>query len=142
MFLGVLAFAALGSCLAIVWLTLWAVRDRSRLGQFTVGSLLFLAIFVAMFFGAARYLADQASRSVHHEPSSWQAAEHGAGVESPGVRGNAPTSEFVLLCLVLAALAVPFLLRMSDSVVWFFAWLVRRRCLRRWLPKGRPQSPD
>jgi hypothetical protein len=38
-----------------------------------------------------------------------------------------------VICLVLAAGAIPFVVAVADSLVWLAVWLVRRPRVRRWL---------
>jgi len=73
-------------------LTLWARQRDARLGQFGIGSLLLLTVFVAIFLGTVRWIVVQA---LEHWPQS----------DSIGV-----FCIFALICLVLACFSVPFVL--------------------------------
>ena len=125
-FLAVLVGTAFCTTLALVWLTRSALDRDGRKGQFGLGSLFFLTTFTAIYFGAVRWVV------VHLAPSSLG-------------RSNRGISPFVIVgaaCLMLAACAIPFVVAVADSLVWFAVWLVRRPSIRRWLrdrrlPPGR-----
>ena len=106
MFLAVVAGAALCTTLAIVWLTCSALREDARPGQFGLGSLFFLTTFAAIFFGVVRWLV------VHCKPF----VARGAGDSF---------DRFLALgiaCLLLGAIAVPFLVVMAENLVWAAVW--------------------
>lgn len=122
-----LVFAAVGvgavslCALALLWFALWAFSDNWRPGQFGIGSMLFLAVFVAVFFGAIRWLVDNTHLLFLN-----------------GDRHDLQTFASVgLLCLVVGLLAIPFLLLMTESLLWASVWLVRRDWARRWLSRRR-----
>jgi hypothetical protein len=104
------------SILALTWLTLWAVRRDSRIGQYGIGSLLFLTVFVALYFGLVRWTADAIGQNPHVQVS----------------RGEVLTS-VAIVCLITSILAVPFVLGMTESLVWFAVWVLRRRPIQRLL---------
>ena len=120
-FLALLAGTAFCTTLALGWLTRSAVRGDGRKGQFGLGSLFFLTTFAAVYFGAVRWVV------VHLAPLSPGRSNHGLGL-------------FVIVgtvCLMLAACAIPFVVAVTDSLVWFAVWLVRRPSVRRWLRNRR-----
>ncbi len=120
MFLAVLAGAVFCTSLALVWLTRWALREESRPRQFSLSSLLFLTTFVAIYFAVVRWLV----------VNSWP----------PGVAQPPDGEKFLMVgtaCIVLAAISIPCLLGMANSLVWFAVWLVRRPSVRRWLARRR-----
>ena len=104
------------SILALTWLTLWAVRRDSRIGQYGIGSLLFLTVFVALYFGLVRWTADAIGQNPHVQVS----------------REEVLTS-VALMCLCASILAVPFVLGMTESLLWFAVWVLRRRPVQRLL---------
>ncbi len=124
--LAVLAGAAFCTTLALIWLTRWALRDDTRSRQFGLGSLFFLTTFAAVYFGFVRWLV------VHATPM--------------GAAFSKETGKLFLvvgvISLVLAAIAVPFLFGMAESLVWLAVWIVRRRVVRRWLSRGRGSEGD
>ncbi len=114
------AFGAVSLCaLTLVWITLWALRDNSRLGQFGIASILFLTVFVAVFFGVIRWLVDN------------------SGFLSEDRQGIQTFASVGVVCLLVAVLAIPFLLLMTESLLWASVWLVRRDWIRRWLSRRR-----
>ena len=91
--------------LAIWWLTLWALRKDSRRGQFGLGSLLFLTLFVSLYLGSIR----------------------GLMMLVPG----APAEGWMILLVALfglipVAVSIPFILMMLDALLWAAVWLVKR----------------
>ncbi len=116
-----LAFAAvLGGFLVcgglgLWWLTLWARQKNGRLGQFGVGSLLFLMVYAAIFFGTVRWIVVRAS-------TQWR------GADSVGL-----FCVVALICLLVALISVRFVLGMSEAVLWAAVWLVNRPQVRRWI---------
>ena len=116
----VVVMALLCSGLALLWLTLWAVRKDSRLGQFGIGSLFFLTALVALYFSAVR----------------WVALEIGENPWQPQ-----PADELFLPVavggLLFACLGVPLMMGMTESLMWFAVWLVRRPTIRRFLARRR-----
>ena len=116
MFLAVLAGAAFCTGLALFWLTRWAVREDGRPRQFSLGSLFFLTTFVAIYCAVVRWLV----------VNSW-----------PRLSSPPPAGEQFLWvgigCLFLAAISIPIVFGMAESLVWFGVWLVRHPRVRRWL---------
>jgi len=55
--------------LGLWWLTLWARQKNARAGQFGVGSLFFLTVFAAIFFGTVRWVVVQPSPQLSHPDS-------------------------------------------------------------------------
>lgn len=113
LFLGSLLCCGLG----LWWMTLWALRRDSRVGQFTVGSLLFATLFLAMFLGFVRWVV-------------------GAGAAAQGFHGsqdNGPVFLAVaLICLVWCAISVSIVASMTEAVLWGAVWLLKRPAVRRW----------
>jgi hypothetical protein len=119
-FPAVVAGAAAASGLALAWATLWALRDDGRLGQFTVGSLLFLTVFVSGYFALVRWLAIAARQNLK--------------LDIP----DAPAfATFGVASLLPILIGIPLMVRMAESVVWFGVWLVRRPAVRDWLRRRR-----
>ena len=115
--------AIVTSSTALTWLILWARRKDSRLGQFTVGSLLFLMLFASLYFSFCR----------------WVAAHIALGVE---MESGDSLLVAALACLVLALLAIPFLIWATESVVWLAALAVRTRTVRSWIVLLRSRAGD
>lgn len=116
------------SGLLLWWMTLWASRRESRLGQFGVGSLLFAAVFVALFLGFVRWI-----------------------VMAPLPAGTVLTNPGELFCVV--ALVVLFWLVVSlrilagltEAVLWGAVWVLNRPGVRRWRrrkPEDREPAGD
>jgi hypothetical protein len=107
--------AILVGILALAWLTGWAQRADSRLGQFGIPSLLFLTLFVAIFFSIVRWLV--------------------VNLRGPtaGVNDTPVTIAIASVCLLLFALGVPLMTGFMESLVWSAVWLLRRAPVRRWL---------
>ena len=120
---GVIAGALFCSSLALVWLTLWAVRRDSRLGQFGIGSLFFLTLFVAMYFGLVRWLV-VALESNQGPPE---------GAQSLFVR-------LAIFSLGPMLFSIPFVLGVTESLLWLAVWVLRRRPIRRLLAKRPPRD--
>jgi hypothetical protein len=97
--------------LALFWLTLGAKQRNARPGQFGIGSLLLLMVFVAIFFGAVSWLTAQAL---------------------PEYRIAAFCFTSVIL-LVAIGLFIPIGLGMLESLLWGAVWLVKRPVVRRML---------
>ncbi|NQU21022.1 MAG: hypothetical protein HQ567_07035 [Candidatus Nealsonbacteria bacterium] len=115
-FVGVVLGAVFCSGLALLWLTLWALRDDGRVGQFGLGSLFFLTGFVSIYFAMVRWLVVSLQQN-------W--ASQGSAIELFLVVSG--------ICLLLSLLAIPFVLLMTESLIWFAVWLVHRPVVRRWL---------
>jgi hypothetical protein len=100
--------------LGLWWLTLWARQKDGRLGQFGVGSLLFLMVYAAIFFGTVRWIV--------------------------ALRPQADNIETfcicALVCLFLALISIPFVLGTSEAVLWAAVWFVNLPQVRRWI-RGR-----
>jgi hypothetical protein len=99
--------------LGVWWMTLWARQKDARLGQFTVGSMLFLMVYVAIFFGTLRWTVDRVSlqfpRSDDADILRWV---------------------FVMWPL-LALVSARIVLHMTEAVLWVAVWLVKRPRVRR-----------
>lgn len=99
--------------LALAWLTLWAQRQNSLPGQFTIGSLLFATCFAAIFFAAVRWLGSNlAFLSPRSSPS---------GSVYIGVAFG---------CLLILAISIPIVFGMFDALLRMAIWLLRRPALR------------
>ena len=110
-FNAVLGCFLVGGGLGLWWLTLWARQKNARLGQFGIGSLLFLLVFAALFFGTVRWIVDL----------------------GPQADNAVAFCVCALICVVLAAISVPFVLFMGEAVLWAAVWLVKRPQVRRWI---------
>ena len=118
-FAAVLGSLAIYACLGIWWLTLWARQRDARLGQFGIGSLLLLMVFVAIFLGMVRWIAVQV-------------LEQSPQADSVGV-----FCMVALACLFLACFSIPFVLCMSEAVLRAAVWFINRPQVRRWLRERR-----
>ena len=123
-FTAVLGSFAIYGGLGIWWLTLWARQRDARLGQFGIGSLLLLMVFVAIFLGIVRWIAVQVS-------------EQSPQADSVGV-----FCIVALACLFLACFSIPFVLCMSEAVLRAAVWFVKRPQVRRWLHERRKNDRD
>ena len=108
------------SSLALLWLTLWALRKDSRLGQFGLGSLLFLTLFVALYAGLVR----------------WLVVAIGRARAQTGGDGDLFV-QIAVVCLLPLLIAIPFVLRMTESLLWLAVWILRRRPIRKLLGRRR-----
>jgi hypothetical protein len=113
-FAGVLGGVVVCSSLGLTWLTLWARRKDSRLGQFGIGSLLFLTVYAALFFGTVRWILVRFAAQANRSPNSGEAFLIVAAI-----------------CLVVAIVSVPVVLAMTEAVLWAAVWLARRAPIRR-----------
>jgi len=112
MFAAVAAMAIACCGLSLTWLVLWARRLDSRLGQFTVGSLLFLTLLVSLALSFVSWVASHLDRQI----------------------AVASGERFAVAAVISAGFAVPaipLLVRATESVVWLAALAVRRRRDRR-----------
>ena len=116
----VVVTSLLCSGLVLLWLTLWAVRKDSRLGQFGIGSLFFLTVFVALYFSAVRWVVQEIERNP---------------TELKHLEGTFPPVAITGLFVVYAG--IPFVARMTESLMWFAVWLVRRPSIKRFLARRR-----
>jgi len=112
-FSAVLCGAVFTSGLAIWWLTLWALRKDAQPGQFTIGSLMFLTAFVALYFSAISWLVSLLPLGSASSPRgsvfAWAALAMG----------------------VLGLISIPFVLFVADGIVWAGVWVVKRLGTRR-----------
>ena len=95
------------SALGLFWLTLWAQMKDARLGQFGIASMLFLTAFMSIFFSAVRWYA-LAARQIPTDRIE------------PG--------QFIVYCLIGLFLVValsPFVLLLTDSLLWGSAYVLR-----------------
>lgn len=103
------------SAVALVWITLWAQRRESRLGQFGIGSLLFLTLFVAVFCATVRFCATRIMELY------------------PGDRVE-PTLTMIsvaTLTLIGVACSLFFVIRLLESLLNGLTWMIRRPWFRR-----------
>lgn len=103
---GVAGYMVLCISLGMTWLVLWARRKESRLGQFTIGSFLFLVAFVAIFASTLRWF------SILIDLTPGPAA---------------------VVLIALLSLTFRFVLPMTESILWGAVWLVRRRAAQKLL---------
>jgi hypothetical protein len=104
----VLCGAVFTSGLAIWWLTRWALRKDARPGQFTIGSLMFLTAFVALYFSAISSLVSLLPLGSARPPQGSVFAWAGLAMG------------------VLALVSIPFVLFVADGIVWAGVWVVKR----------------
>lgn len=122
------ALVALAVCypaMPLLWLTLWARRRDSRLGQFTVGSLLFSMLFLSVFLSFVGWVASSPGGQLRlQEPGSSEAFLFSA-----------------IICIIFFALAIPLLIWATESAVWLAVLAVRSRAVRNWLARRRRRQP-
>ena len=99
--------------LALAWLTLWAQRNDSLPGQFTIGSLLFATCFIAIFCAAVRWIGAR-SLELHAQRTS-----EGL-VYLPVAIG----------CGFVAVITVPIAFGMLDSMLRAAIWSLKRPLVR------------
>ncbi|HJT35907.1 MAG TPA: hypothetical protein VJ783_28015 [Pirellulales bacterium] len=114
-----------GVCLA--WLTRWASNKEARRGQFGVASLFFLVTLVAIYLATVRFVSD--SLRVHLASRAPI-----AGVQFDLYWLVVPVA---LVCLVVAMISVPIVMRLLEALMWFAVWLVRHPQTRHWMKKLR-----
>lgn len=114
-----------GVCLA--WLTRWASNKKARPGQFGVASLFFLVTLVAIYLATVRFVSD--SLAVHLASRPPTASEQFARYWL--------VLPVALVCLVVAMISVPIMLRLLEAIMWFAVWLVRHPQTRHWAKKLR-----
>lgn len=116
-FLPVLAITCGGAlasgAIALAWLTLWAQRENSLAGQFTIGSLLFATCLAAIFFAAVRWLGS----NLAFLPE--RASPSGSTYFGVAVAG-----------LLALAISIPIVFGMLDSLLRIAIWLLRRPAMR------------
>lgn len=112
----VLAGALACGVLALAWLTLWAQRQNSLPGQFTIASLLFATCFAAIFFAAVRWLG---SNLAFIPPRSSPSGSVYLGV--------------AFSSLLIVAISIPIVLGMLDALLRMAIWFMRRPAVRPWV---------
>ncbi len=112
-FLVVICGALFCCGLALAWMIGAVLCEDARPRQFGIRSLLFLTVYVSLFFGVVRWLANYAP--------------------------NAPRSLPIIavFCLVLGVISAPMLVFWTESLVWLAVWVVRRDCVQSWLAQRR-----
>ena len=118
--LGLVFGAFFSGAVALVWLVRWALRQESRVGQFSIASLLLVTALAAAFFGAVRWLV--------------------TSVEGRQIPGRFSAVYVATLCVFLAGLGIPVVLYLMEAFVWLAAWLVWRPTVQRWLKRKRRGS--
>ena len=118
--LGLLFGVFFSGGVALVWLVRWALRQESRVGQFSIASLLLVTAFAAAFFGAVRWLV--------------------TNVDDRQVPGRFGPVYVAIVCVFLAGIGIPVVLYLVEAFVWLAAWLVRRPAVQRWLARRRRRS--
>lgn len=93
--------------LALAWMYCWATNERAKQRQFGIGSLLFLTTFAAMYFAGIRWAVVQTEAQVGQR-LPW------GGIIGVGIG-----------CTLLALMTAPAVLGVTESLMWFFVWLVR-----------------
>jgi hypothetical protein len=103
------------SALALTWITLWAQRRDSQLGQFGIGSLMFLTLFAAIFCAVVRSITSRLM-------------ELHAVTQADDLQILAAVGA---VTIVIIAVSLAFVLRLIESLLKAAVWLVRQRWLRR-----------
>lgn len=120
-FLAVLCGTVFCIVVGLIWLTNSALNKEARRWQFGIGSMLMTTLFASIYFSVVRWLV----------VNQWRPSY---------VKGDAGLGQFLgfgVLCFILAALGIPFLILLADRLVWFAVWLVKRPLVRRWLANRR-----
>ena len=108
--------------LGLWWLTLRLRLKDARWGQFGIGSLLFLMVFGAVFFGTVRWIV---VRVLEQRPQA----------DSVGLYCTV-----AWICLPVALVSIPFALGMMEAVLWTAVALVKRPPVRRWILGQRKET--
>lgn len=95
------------SGLALAWLYRWALNKTARERQFGISSLLFATTFIAIYFAGVRWAAAQVEARVH-EQLPWQAL-----------------AAVVVGWTAFIGVTCPFVLWVTEALLWFAVWLVR-----------------
>jgi hypothetical protein len=111
----VLGVTLLSSILALVWITRWAERRDSKLGQFGIGSLLFLMLFAAIFCSILRVIIARMDEIERID-------------ESHRLAVIAALGAFIAVVILLS---FPLVLHMVESLLKAAVWLIHRPWLRR-----------
>jgi len=110
-FVGVVTAAVFYVGLALCWVTLWARREDSKVGQYTIGSFFFLTVFLAGFLSLTRWVATAFARE-------------DLGSTTPTVGQFLAVA---LVCSVFLTASIPFMLRAAESVIWLSVRFLRRK---------------
>ena len=121
MLVAVFIGAAFCTSIVLVWLIRWARKVASRLGQFSIASLLFTMLLVSIYFGIVRWLVVRwdVQRAPLPSEGAWQFVY------------------VAVLCFFLFLVAAPLMLRMAESLVWLAVWIIRRPLVQRWLARSK-----
>ena len=112
-FLAVMTGVVFTGAVILVWATMWAIRKDTRENQFSISALLILTLLTAAYLGAIRWIADLAGEQLG--------------------TGNQTFLAAAVICVILTIVSLPFLVLTMESLVWFAAWLVRRRSVQEWI---------
>lgn len=117
--------------LALWWLTLWALRKDARWGQFGLGSLLFLTAFVAIYFSAVRWLVTMLPN-----------VQRAATLPNIAPQDTQPWAflQIAMWGLIIVVVSIPYMLVMTDGLLWAAVWLVKQPALRRFRKKIREST--
>ena len=122
--LGIVLGSLFCSAVALVWLIRAASQKEGRPGQFGIASLLLTTVFLAVYFSIVRWLA------VHLKIA-------------PGGADNAALLiPVAMMALLFVLLSVPFVAYMTESLIWFAVWIVRRRFVQRLVVRRRRETGE
>jgi hypothetical protein len=100
--------------LAMVWMSRWAMRKESQITQFGISTMLLMLFYAGLYLGIIRWLMLQ---------SPW------------GVTGNTDEALVFLgtavIFTICSVAAIPFILSMTESLLWFAIWLQKKPWIRR-----------
>lgn len=95
------------SGLALVWLYRWALNQKARERQFGISSLLFATTFTAIYFAGVHWVAVQLETRAQ-EQLPWQGL-----------------AAIVVAWTALLGMTCPFVLWITEALLWFAVWFVR-----------------
>jgi hypothetical protein len=101
--------------LGLTWMTRWALRKDRRAGQFGISTMLLMLFYGGLYCGIIRWLALNAS--------FW----------GPGRKGD-DLGNFLGMAVIFSIftlVAIPFVMNLTESLLWFLVWLQKRRVIRR-----------
>ncbi len=101
--------------LGLIWFTRWAMRKDSRFGQFSISTLLLMLFYAGLYCGIIRWLTLNSSfGETSGTPDNFMAFWRVATVFT-----------------VFSVVAIPFVINMTESLLWFAVWLQRRPAIHR-----------
>jgi len=102
--------------LTLTWLARWAMRKNSRFGQFGISTMLLMLFFAGLYCGIIRWLTLQ---------SPWSNTGNGDDI--------LVFVSTAVVFTILSIAAIPFVIGITESLLWFAVWLQKRHAIRRLL---------